>query len=737
MHLAETADTLDLPTYLVAMRSRTVVALIASATVLLSMGAAGATSAPTLSSPPYGTTWTAEPATNTVVEYAPSASGAAAYVATIAGAATDLNNPVGVVTDAAGDIWVANSGASSITEYAAGASGEAAPVATIAGDQTGLDAPSSIAFADNLIWVTDPADDLVEAFSPDDDGNVLPAERISGSKTLLDHPTAVTAGDGAVWVANTPSAALPSIEEFDNAGNLAPEQRVHGANSGLQTPSALLSDEFDSIYVADSTTNTISEFAPFFGAGSSKPFAKIAGAATGLSQPNGLTNDALGHIVVSNGAGNSIEFFGRRAAGNVAPRRTITGVGGPQGVAVRAGLPGSPRNVRVHAGDASATLRWQAPADTGGGVQGYEVDAFPFPRHPSGRFFTSSVGHETTKTSITLHGLRNGTPYDFEVSAYNAVGQAYVTGPINLTVTPYGPPGRPRGVTAVPGSGSIQVFWARPAQNGGKKITHYRMQYAPCALGHRGCAARTVKTSGSARKVTLTGLTPKAAYRIRVIAQNPVGRSKPSKVVKAGVAGYVVPKPVAPTTTTTTPPTAKPKNAIPPWIEYSDVCVSLVKHVSPAKAVGELTDGKAKHFASRHDADVWIRHDADYTRTLVRAGRIGKWTYIWEDNGFECSLRAPALRTSAGTKFVSIFWDEESLENFTLAVDGHILRRFDPVFPGRKHGHGKVLKAESGLPWKRSVELAMVELQSRLTGVEDARPGWLHRPHTTFWGESG
>jgi hypothetical protein len=148
---------------------------------------------------------------------------------------------------------------------------------------------------------------------------------------------------------------------------------------------------------------------------------------------------------------------------------------------------------------------------------------------------TSSNDYETTTTSITLHHLTNGVPYLFQVDAYNAIGQSEAQ-PVDLTATPYGPPGSPRGVTAVPGSHSLQVFWAAPALNGGKKITSYRVQYATCRLSAPGCKPKTRTAAGSKRKLRLSGLTPGVRYHVRVIAKTPIGVGKPSKVATATVA---------------------------------------------------------------------------------------------------------------------------------------------------------------------------------------------------------
>jgi Fibronectin type III domain/NHL repeat len=523
------------------MRTSATLGLLASAALVLSAGRVATAEATAATTPSYGVTWTVDPADSAVVEYAAGASGAATPIASISGGATDLDTPSGVAMDSAGNVYVANAGNSSITEYAKGATGDVAPIETIAGASTGLSAPSSIGVSDGLVWVTNPTSNLVEAFSADSGGDVFPAETISGPKTLLDHPVAVAANEfGGLWVANHPATGLPSLENFDGVGNLAPEARVHSANSGLQSPTALIPSDFFSIVVTDSATDTVSEFEPLPGLpGADRPVMRIRGAATGLDQPDGIAIDAIGRLVVANAGSNSLEVFGPNASGNAKPLRSITGVGGaggPASVSVLAAVPGAPTHVRVHAHNGSARLTWDPPADTGGGISGYDAYAFPIPSHPaSGGYVTSSSDYETTRTSITVRHLTNGVTYLFQVDAHNVIGQSDPL-PVALTATPYGPPGSPRGVTAVPGSRSLQVFWAAPALNGGKKVTTYVVQYATCRLGAAGCKPKTRRTAGSKRTLQLTGLTPGVRYHVRVIAKTSVGVGKPSKVATATVA---------------------------------------------------------------------------------------------------------------------------------------------------------------------------------------------------------
>jgi hypothetical protein len=524
------------------MRMRTGVALplALAVAVIAPFGASSSLAAATATPrPTYGVTWVADTAANSLTEYASGVRGAADPIATIIGANTHLAQPTGVTVDPAGNIYASNAGSNSLTEYALRANGNVAPIATISGAATALDGPASVTYIDDKLWVANPASNLVEAFSIGVNGNVLPALTYSGAKTRLNHPVAVseTGDDFGVWVVNAPTSGTPSLTSYDTtrSGNTAPDDRIAGSKTGLVAPDAIVADGFSFVWVADRATNTVSQFADDGPQPANHaPGTTITGVNTGLDEPTGISLDALDQIAVANAGNHSVRLFGTHAEFDATPLRSITGIGSdagaPDAVDLFSAPPGAPTHIHVVAGSGRATLTWRSPVQTGGGVLGYQVLAFPDTGGDEElySFATSNnYPYSTKKTSYTQRFLTNGVRYQFIVNTINTQGQSFSR---HLpTATPIGNAGAPRGLTVVPDQNAIKVFWGTPAHDGGKPITHYRVQYATCSPGASGCAFRTRVTAAKVRHLTITGLRGGTTYRIRVLAETSHGLGKASR----------------------------------------------------------------------------------------------------------------------------------------------------------------------------------------------------------------
>jgi titin len=124
------------------------------------------------------------------------------------------------------------------------------------------------------------------------------------------------------------------------------------------------------------------------------------------------------------GLANGVRYYFRIAGVNAhgqGPWSTVV-------TAVTATRPTVPRSLTATPGDHHVTLRWAAPASTGGSpISGYTISYAP-----SGGSWTSIKVSSSTR-SLVFTSLRNGTTYYFRVAAYNAVGSSPSTTSVKAT----------------------------------------------------------------------------------------------------------------------------------------------------------------------------------------------------------------------------------------------------------------------------------------------------------------
>jgi sugar lactone lactonase YvrE len=171
-----------------------------------------------------GNIYVAATKSNTILVFAPDASGNESPIRTISGSLTGLGGPRQIIFDASGNLWVANRTANTITAYAPGASGNVAPFVKIAGSATGLNNPWGIVFDRNgCLWVAEASQvNTLAVFMPPFGGNQAPTQVITGSNTGMQNPYGETLDqNGNVVVANKEGE---NIEVFSESatGNTAP-----------------------------------------------------------------------------------------------------------------------------------------------------------------------------------------------------------------------------------------------------------------------------------------------------------------------------------------------------------------------------------------------------------------------------------------------------------------------------------------------------------------------------------
>ena len=164
------------------------------------------------------------------------------------------------------------------------------------------------------------------------------------------------------------------------------------------------------------------------------------------------------------------------------------------------GAPGAPTSVNGTPGNTNVALYWTAPTSTGSAsISGYSVQYAVSPYSS----WTSAPECSGTTTTCTVTGLTNGTAYEFEVAATNAVGTGGFSSPSG-PITPSGPPSAPNITMVTPSDGSLTLAFSPAGSN--LPITDY--QYS--------LDGGTTWVSGgvTASPLTISGLTNGTLYSV-------------------------------------------------------------------------------------------------------------------------------------------------------------------------------------------------------------------------------
>ena len=178
---------------------------------------------------------------------------------------------------------------------------------------------------------------------------------------------------------------------------------------------------------------------------------------------------------------------------------------------IPAGKPSVVTGVSATAGNATAAVRFTAPASNGGAAIGsYTVTASTGQTCVITPTFPNPLG-------CTVNGLANGTAVTFVVHANNG---AYTsdTSTATIAITPATVPAAPTGVTATTNSpGKATITLSAPTDNGGSSITEYVVTSSPGGF--------TCTTTNPTNGCEITGLTNGTAYTFSAVAKNSVGSS--------------------------------------------------------------------------------------------------------------------------------------------------------------------------------------------------------------------
>lgn len=130
-------------------------------------------------------------------------------------------------------------------------------------------------------------------------------------------------------------------------------------------------------------------------------------------------------------------------------------------------LPDPPGDLVAQAGNGMVTISWTRPMDDGGA----EVTQYNIYHGTS----EDDLERVTSKAkSVFIYDdteVTTGTTYFYAVAAQTVAGE----GPLSIiaSATPYGPPGQPLDLNAVPGDSEVRLSWSAPADDNGSTIEGY------------------------------------------------------------------------------------------------------------------------------------------------------------------------------------------------------------------------------------------------------------------------
>jgi hypothetical protein len=155
-------------------------------------------------------------------------------------------------------------------------------------------------------------------------------------------------------------------------------------------------------------------------------------------------------------------------------------------------------------------------------------------------------------------------------------------------------------------------------------------------------------------------------------------------------------------------------------------CVSLVRGRPPV----EVLRGLARETTivvgpgPVDAAEAWVQEEAQYgTMTMAFvawAVSLGAWTLAVEEIGWQGVTPEVVAPLSVGSELVSYYWSADADMRFVRAVDGEVVRDFDPLLYGAEAwSRGVPLPEEAGLPFGEIGEIddAAFALLERLTGL--------------------
>ena len=174
--------------------------------------------------------------------------------------------------------------------------------------------------------------------------------------------------------------------------------------------------------------------------------------------------------------------------------------------------------------------------------------------------------------------------------------------------------------------------------------------------------------------------------------------------------------------------------------ERKAFCVFFVEATSPEAVLDKMVGGCRTGILSVAEARTWVSEQTvPLYGSAVEAGIVGGWVVTFEANGYQATLPEVVRirRISEGSRAVAVFRRVDGQSGFLYAVDGVVVRSFDPVGYGNPAaGDGPPLPEESGLDFADRHPMASAfACAERLTRVRlsadllDEHGDWLAIAH--------
>lgn len=383
------------------------------------------------------------------------------------------------------------------------------PIGFLAGPATGLSNPAAVTLdkAGNR-YVANGVTASVTVYAPGASGNAAPSRTISGDATTLVGPRSVAvADDGTLYVGDLFGVGTNKVAVFAPGanGNVAPLRVIAGDQTGLAWPSGLALDSAGRLFVANREGDSVTVYIPG-ASGNASPLRTIAGASTGLDGPSGvaLRGDNTVHVV--NSGSESVSTFPAGASGNVSPTRTI--VGANTGLDSIYGLALDSRN-NIYVANSGfggpGAISVFAPA-----AQGNVAPLIRLTGANTDLFAVFGVAVDTRHKILATVGAGTSALLTFAPLV-----------PLPPTAV------RALKVSGTAGALTRAVTWKAPADNGGARITGYRITVKK---GTRTLISKLVRPSRTRFVLERADLRD-GKNKVIVVARNKAGLSPRSSVV--------------------------------------------------------------------------------------------------------------------------------------------------------------------------------------------------------------